>query len=73
MMVYLTKSVRNSNGNIDVRSLLCALNWRENPVQNPRSSSGEERLDEKTFQLTTTNERQQLKISYGALIADLSS
>jgi hypothetical protein len=52
--------------------LLCALNWRENPIQNPRSGRGEERLDEKTFQLSTTNERQQLKINYGALIADLS-
>ena len=52
---------------------MCLLNWKENPVQNPKESNEGERLEDGRggFQ-TSTLDRMQLRINYSALLADLA-
>jgi hypothetical protein len=74
--LFFLFSSRVESGNVDVRCLVGVLNWKENPIQNPRSSSSSQNDDRqednsKIFQ-TTTLERLQLKINYQALLSDLA-
>jgi hypothetical protein len=60
---------RNEQGNIDLRALLSALNWRESPVPHPRQED-DRRDDKKVFE-STTLDRQQMKVNYAALLEEI--
>jgi len=62
---------RNELGNIDLRALLSALNWRESPVPHPRQED-DRRDDKKVFE-STTLDRQQMKVNYAALLEEIKS
>ncbi len=68
----LIKSSRNSNGLIDIRALLLALNWRESPVAPPRTAESDSfGNDDKRIFESTTLERQNLKVNYANFVAEL--
>jgi hypothetical protein len=51
--------------------LFSALNWRETPIPHPKPPQDDSRADEKKIFESTTLERQQLRINYSNLVAEL--
>lgn len=56
---------------MDLKAFLSAMNWKENAITNPRIDE-DFRLDDRKLFESTTLERQNLKVNYNALMADLN-
>jgi hypothetical protein len=73
LLANFYNSSRKECGNVDLKVFFSALNWRETPVTFPKQIQDDNhKIDEKKIFESTTLERQQLKINYPNLIAELN-
>ena len=72
--IFLTHFVfissRYETGNVDLKTLYSALNWRESPIPHPKAAEEAKVEDNKLIESSSLL-RQQMRINYPALLQDL--